>query len=153
MSEDEATAAWWRAVQADADDRVAALHDAYQQLENNGWISKVKVHGYLCARRGCVLATVLRIDGVTIVRIRDYKLPKATNIARSVESARRKNTLNGNDHWPGHTFDVTELATWGPDAGMDMNCRCRNRRLIKAVDILAICEGVRPGHPGPPTRF
>jgi len=143
---------WWKAMLTAGDDRGQAIEAAYQQLENAGLINKVRVHQYLCAKRGHVLATVIRIGEVTVARTRGYKLAPGTNSSRSVESARRKNTLDGDRHWPGHTFDVSELAGWGPTAAIDMNCR-DGLRSVRAEDILAASESSRPGHPGPPTRL
>ena len=40
-----------------------------------------------------------------------------------MESARARNTLDGERHWPGHTYDVDELAESGPDVGFDVICR------------------------------
>lgn len=150
MSDDQRVNDWWAAMIKAHDDQRHALHDAYQQLENAGLISKVAVHRYLCRKCHRVLATVIRIGGTTIARTTDYKMAPGMNASRSVESARKKNTLDGDRHWPGHTFDVGELSTWGDTAGMDMNCR-HGLRTVTARDILAAAEGVRPGHPGKPS--
>ena len=142
---------WFRALLAKHEDRQDALHEAYQALENLGLINRVVVHRYICAKRGCVLATVVRLDGRIVARTRDYKLAPNTNEARSVAVARAKNTLDGNSRWPGHTFDVSELATWGESAGMDMNCRCRLRTVL-AADVIRAVGDTTPGHPGAPSR-
>ncbi len=150
MGDNSAITEWWRRLTDDADHRDTAIHDAYQALDNAGVVSKVTVHRYLCRSRGCVLGTVVRIGGETIARTRDNKLSPGANQARSVESARRKNTLDGDRHWPGHTFDVPALATCGPRAGMDMSCR-HTLATVLAVDVLAVTDGVTPGRPGKPT--
>ena len=140
---------WFRDLLNASSDRTEAIHAAYQQLENARLVNRVVLHRYQC-RRGCVLGVVVRIDGMTLCRTRDYKLSHGLNDARSVESARRRNTIDGERHWPGHTFDVGDLAGWGDGAGMDMNCR-HVTHTAKAVDVLAQVEGVAPGHPGKPT--
>lgn len=141
---------WFRDVAAAAADRDQAIHDAYQHLENTDLVSKVAVHRYLCQRNGCVLATVIRVGDCVIARTRDNKLSPGANLDRTVESARIKNTLDGDRHWPGHTFDVGSLAEWGPVAGMDASCR-HGLRTILAVDVLAAVDGVQAGHPKAPT--
>ncbi len=152
MSHEDAIAAWWRELAAAATEHDEAIHNAYQHLNNNGLVNKVVVHRYLCRRDGCVLATVIRLGDTTIARTRDNKLSPGMNRERTVESARRKNTLDGNRHWPGRTFDVGSLSEWGSVAGMDMSCR-HVLKTVLAVDVLAVVDGVKPGHPGPPTRL
>lgn len=149
--EDRSIADWWRSLITASGEKKDAIDNAYQQLMNAGVISKVTVHQYRC-RKGCSICTVIRVGQATMARTTDYKLGPGSNADRSVESARIKNTLDGNRHWPGQTFDVDELASWGPVAAIDMNCR-HGLRTVRAVDILATVAGVRPGHPGKPTLF
>lgn len=156
----ESLAEWWKSfVKAreqrglGASDDHAQAHDAYQQLENAGLIGKVTVHSYRCRRCG-PRATVIRLGDHTIVRTRDYKFSPGMNLDRSVESARAKNTLDGDRHWPGHTYDVDQLvdqlAGFEPSAGFTVACR-HVVETILAEDVLAITAGVQPGHPGKPT--
>lgn len=152
MTESDRIGEWFAALLASAEDEREALDEAYQQLENAGLVSKVTVHRYLCKTAGCILGTVVRLRGRTLARTKDYKLAPGTNAARSVESARTKNTLDGARHWPGHTFDVDELATWGDTAAMDMNCR-HGLRTVRALDVLAASSEARPGHPGKPSQI
>lgn len=153
MSNGESVADWWRTFVVSYRDRQEAIEDAYQHLENAGLISKVTVHRYLCQKCHKPVGTVIRAAGDEVIaRTSDYKLAPGTNLAQSVASARAKNTLDGNRHWPGPTFDVSHLASFGESAAIAMNCRCRLRN-VPAGDILATIQGVRPGHPGSPTRF
>lgn len=131
------------------DDRREALHAAWQRLENAGLISKVTVQQYRCRRRGCTLMTVIKVGGLTLARSADYKFSRGLNGERSVAAARAKNTLDGDRHWPGHTFDVEELAGWGETAGMDANCRCATRVLM-AQRILEDSAGATSGRPAKP---
>jgi hypothetical protein len=142
---------WFRRLLAASDDAQDARERAFQEFENAGLVNRIVVARYSCRRRGCVLATVVRIGDQVLCRTRDYKLAPGTNLARSVESARAKNTIDGQRHWPGHTFDVTDLAAWGDQAGVDMNCR-HGLRTVLARDVLAAVEGRNPGHPGAPLR-
>lgn len=148
--EEDAIGRWWGELEASTTDRDSAIHDAYQHLENAGLVNKVVVHRYRCRRDWCLLATVIRLGDTIIARTRDNKLSPGMNLDRSVEAARIKNTLDGRRHWPGHTFDVSDLSEWGPVAGMDMSCR-HVLKTVLAVDVLATVDGVKPGHPGPPT--
>lgn len=151
MSDTDDIARWFSDLDRASNDREQAIHEAYQQLENAGLVSKVLVHRYVCRRPGCgVLATVIQVSDLVLARTRDYKLSPGMNLDRSVEAARIKNTLDGKRHWPGHTFDVGNFATLGPTAGMDMSCR-HGLRTILAADVLAAVDGVKPGHPGRPT--
>ncbi|MGE9806928.1 hypothetical protein [Janibacter sp. G1551] len=150
MSDPIDMGAWLHALLDNARQDSDALHSAYQQLENAGVLNNLVVHRYLCRKGGCKLATVIRVDGVVIARTKDYKLAPGANLARSVEAARIKNTLDGERHWPGHTFPVSDLAGWGDAASIDMNCRHRLRS-IKANAIMATVADVQPGHPGKPT--
>jgi len=131
-----------------SEDRDAAIHTAYQQYENAGKLSKVTVHRYVC-RRGCgVLMTVIKLGEVYLARTRDYKYSPGMNLERSVPEARRKSTLDGDRHWPGHTFEVEQTASWG--LGFDASCRHKLHTLL-ATDVLATVKVVRPGHPEKPT--
>ena len=144
--------AWYQALRTSYDEK-AATDAAFQHLENAGLINKVRVHQYLCEQGGCVLATVIRIGDRTLARTRDYKLAPAANLNQSVESARRTRTLDGDRHWPGLTFDVTDLATPGGDVELiPINCRHR-LRTIDPREIIAVTLEAKPGHPGKPTRL
>lgn len=130
--------------------REEAIQELYQRLETAEVISKVTVHRYICGTAGCgVLATVVKAGGLTLARTRDYKFSPGLNDQVSVPEARRKNTLDGRRHWPGHVFDVDALADWG-SAGFDVNCR-HGRHTVMATELKALVSDVRPGHPGKPT--
>lgn len=135
---------WFSDLLQRSDDRSAALTDAHTQLRNAGNLSKVTVQEYHCPRR-CVVATVFVVGGSTLCAVRDYKLSPGLNETQSVEAARKKNTLDGDRHWPGHVFDLEALADWPDNSGIGMNCR-HHRGLIHAREILHRVEGVRPGH-------
>ncbi len=142
---------WFRDLVDKSEDHKQAIHDAYQHLENAGLISRVTVHRYLCGKCG-PRATIIRIGDRTLARTKDYKLSPGLNEQRTVESARRRRTLDGNRHWPGHTYDVDDLADGGPTVGLDASCR-HGTATILAVDILEVTKNVVPGHPGKPTLF
>lgn len=148
MNTDDA-AAWLSSLWATSGDRDEATHQAWQQLENTDLIRRVLVHEYRC-RRGCRLARVIRLGDVTLMRTEPYKFGRGLNLDRTVEAARANNTLDGDRHWPGHTFDVDRLAEWGRRAGMDTNCRHQTSTVF-AVDVLEATRHVTPGHPGKPT--
>jgi len=144
-------ATWLDQLIAAHDDLGEAQQTAYQMLERREALSKVTLHKYQCTR-GCQIARVVQIGSTILCAVRDYKYSPGMNEARSVPEARRKNTLNGDDWWPGHVHDVTALARWGDAAGMDMICRHAHRTVLAKV-VLATIEGVTPGHPGKPTRL
>jgi|GEM_PF-1998494 hypothetical protein len=153
MSDTDADlAAWWAALEAKSENRQAALDAAHLSLVSAGALSKVTTHRYLCRLRGCPIATVFQIGDVVACAVRDYKLSPGVNLAESTKAGRERNTLDGRRHWPSHVYDVRALVGFLPDAGMSMNCRHRHGTVL-AADVLAAVDGVRPGHPGAPTRL
>lgn len=149
MSSADGIAEWFAQVLAAADNRRLALEDTHRMLSSNGLLSKVTLHRYMC-RRGCQIAVVFKVGDVIACAVRDYKFSPGMNEAESVPAAREKNTLDGDRWWPSHVYDVAELADWGPGRGMDMNCR-HHHGTVNAADVLAVVEGVQPGHPGAPS--
>jgi hypothetical protein len=146
-------AEWFSQLLATHDERTEAIESAYLQLEALEKLSKVTVHKYQCAApQACLIARVIRIGGTVLCAVRDYKFSPGVNEAESVPEARRKNTLNGDNHWPGHVHDVIELDKWGDSAGMHMVCR-HFRGVVYAKDVLTAIDGVVPGHPNKPTRL
>ncbi|WP_017936058.1 hypothetical protein [Nocardioides sp. Iso805N] len=146
---DDDLAAWLSNLLAAHENHSEATHEAYQHLENAGVLSRLTVHRYICARCG-PLATVIRVGTHTLARTKDYKYGRGLNDARSVPAARASNTLDGERHWPGHTFDVDELAEWGEGVGFDVHCR-HQTTTVAAREVLATTRNKLPGHPGAPT--
>lgn len=132
-----------------SEDKITAIHAAYQHCENAQVLSKLTLHRYLC-RRGCVLMTVIRLGEDILARTRDYKMSPGMNEKRSVPAAREVRALDRNKHWPGHTFEIEQMESWGPGFGFEASCRHGLHTLL-AAEVLAAVEGVVPGHPGKPT--
>lgn len=139
-----------------------ALDEFWTNVEASGFINRLRVHEYRCLK-GCRLALVIRVGDVVLMRTRDYKLRPQTNERSSVPLARTKNTLNGKNHWPGHTVDVGVLAgqrtpdewgneIWGDRFAMDLNCR-HGRRSLFLNEALGAIRDIVPGKPGAPTRI
>lgn len=133
------------ASKSDADARM------YAALRDNGLLSRVTTHRYMC-RRGCQIATAYKVGAAVMLAVRDYKYSPGLNEARSVESARAKNTLDGDRHWPAHVYDMTEHAEWGDDAGASIVCR-HYHGLLTGKRVLGDSRDVVPGHPNKPTRL
>ena len=142
---------WFAALLRGHDDRVDAIQTAYQQLRDAGLLSKVELHRYMCTR-GCQLAIVFRAAGTNLCAVRDYKYSPGLNASQSVASARIKNTLDGERHWPSHVYDVDSLAEWGEGTGMSVVCR-HYRGVLSGARVLADIGGVLPGRGGKPTRL
>ncbi|QEM46089.1 hypothetical protein [Mycolicibacterium grossiae] len=139
---------WWHALVAASSDRDKAIQDAWQQLRDGKFISKVTVHTYRCPRcSGPPLVVVIRIGDNTLAHVRDIKLSRGKNNASSTPAARERNTLDGDRHWPSHVYDVGQLA---PDGGFRVECR-HVSKTVSAAEVLAITANVKPGHPGAPT--
>ena len=137
------------------DDHQEAIDKLHQTLSERGWLHRVRLHTYICARRGCKIATVYRAAGLTLCEVRDYKLSPGMNQARSVAEARAKNTLDGDRHWPSRVYDVEELDRFSAGTqlvGVTMNCPHYTGTQL-ARDILATVADVRPGKPTKPTRL
>jgi len=146
-------ALWWIALEAKSKDRQAALDSAHQWLRDAGALPKVTTHKYVC-QRGCkLIATVFQIGDVVACAVEDYKLSPELNLSESTEAGRARNTLDGRGHWPGHVYDVRQLAASGPNASMDDMICSHHHGKVLASDVLAAVDGVRPGHPGAPTRL
>lgn len=135
-----------------SDDAKKAREDLHTALRENGYLSRVTLHRYMCAQRGCQIATVFKAGGTVLCAVRDYRLSRGLNERRSVASARAKNTLDGERHWPSHVYDVTELADWGGSVGFDLTCNHFTGTLL-AADVMKAVDGVEPGRPGKPTRL
>lgn len=142
---------WFRDLFASATDKSAALDLAHAHLRDAGLLPRVTLHKYMCVK-GCQIATVFRADGLVLCATRDYKLSPGLNVQVSVPAARASKTLDGERHWPGHVFDVANLAEWGPNAGMPFECR-HFRRTLLAADVIEAVQGVQPGRPRKPTRL
>lgn len=140
--------AWFDKLVSTYDDAAEGHQTAYQKLEAMNALSKVTVHKYQCPR-GCQVARLVRIGSVVLCAVRDYKFSPGMNAAESVPAARKNNTLNGENWWPGHVYDVAPLAA-DERGGIQMVCSHR-RRTVNAQQILLTAEGVNPGHPGKPT--
>lgn len=142
-----------------SEDRQNAVDKIYYALRDTpGRLSKVTVHKYLC-RRGCPIATVFVLGGETFCAVRDYKYSPGMNAAKSVESARLKNTIDKDRHRPSHVYDLAQFAvehggvtTWLDGAGVTMDCR-HSSATVLVGDIMRTIEGVKPGHPRKPTRL
>jgi len=148
VSTDEQMGEWLAQALASADDARTALDDAYQHLVNLKLVNKVKVGEYRC-HKGCTLVTVVRLGVRTLARTTPTKYGRDLNAQRSVETARAKNTLDGDHHWPSYTFDVDALAET-PSNGFEANC-WHKLRTIKPADVLDLCANVLPGKPGKPS--
>jgi hypothetical protein len=138
----------------ESDTHQDAIDTFYQSLRDQGLLSRVTMHRYQC-KRGCQIAIVFGYRGLTLCAVRDYKYSPGMNKAQSVESARQKNTLDGDRHWPSHVYDVRRLDAFSAGeqkAGISMNCR-HHTGTVLAADILAAVEGLRPGQKIPPTRL
>ncbi|WP_420123713.1 hypothetical protein [Nakamurella sp.] len=149
MKDDE-IGKWFEAVFNSAGDASAARDLAHTQLRNAGLLPKVTLHRYMCKAKNCQIATVFQVGGRVLCAVRDYTFSPGLNAQVSVPAARKSKTLDGERHWPGQVYDVSELEEWGPQAGMSFECRHFHGTVI-AADALRAVEGVEPGRPRRPT--
>lgn len=135
------------AILAAAESRDEGLQEVHRTLKESGRLGLYLQRRYVCAECG-VLCRVFRYAGVTFAATAPYKLGHRKNLAESVPEARQSNTLDGERHWPGHVYDVHQLAEWGDEAGATVTCRHINM-MLTGSRILADIAGVRPGKQGP----
>lgn len=132
-----------------SEERAVLLRDTYADLRSRGQIGRYVVHRYMC-HRGDQLAIIFRFGGLELCAVRDYKLSPGLNTALSVPAAREHNTLDGDRHWPGHVYDLEQLARSGRSAVMTIACR-HVVTTLGAVEVLDAVVGTRTGKPGRPT--
>lgn len=148
---------WFAMLVGSAEDHADAIQRAYQALRDTKdargvpLLNRVALHRYQC-HRGCQIAIVFKAAGRVMCAVRDYKYSPGLNEKQSVESARSKNTIDGDRHWPSHVYDVTSLADWGDGTGMSLACR-HYRGLLSGAQVLRDVAGVEPGSPRKPTRL
>lgn len=151
----------WRALLEQSRDEADARTRLYVHLrdlkfpDTSTALRRVTLHTYRCGKGSCLLATVFRVDGRTLVATEDYKLSPGYNQARSVESARAKNTLDRDGaqrHWPGHVYDLAEWVDLGDEARLTAECRHYSGGL-RPRDVQAMIANCKPGQPGRPTRL
>lgn len=104
---------------------------------------------YRCPnRRGCLLLHAWRgSDGRLLYYVRDYRLSRARNADQTVESARRRNTLDGDRHWKPRAGDLTDLAGWGSSIGLDLQCDHLSPVVVTAADVTADADRATRGNP------
>lgn len=140
---------WFSRRLAGVGDESAAIADALQALDNADVLGRVVVHRYICPKCGPV-ALVVKLGGRVLARTRDYKHSRGRNEATTAPAAREARTLDGDRHWPGHVFDVDDMARWGDALRLPLKC-AHHDRTVTAAEVLALVADVRPGHPGRPT--
>jgi len=141
---------FFRALMSQHEDKVDALNSLHLYMRDSGLLKNATLRVYRCARKGHLLATVFSAAGMIVCVTELYKMSHGLNEASSVESAREKNTIDKEQRtWPGHVFDVSELAKWGDSAQVPINCR-DVRSGLGATHILSDVKGIIPGHGGAP---
>jgi hypothetical protein len=120
----------------------------YQHLENHDLVNKVRVMSFVC-RSGCKVATVVRVGDRTLARTKDHKKSPGFNADRTAPGARERNTLDGDRHWPGSTYDLDDLADGDLGLGFATNCRHQESAQL-ASEVLEAARKVTPGKPGAP---
>jgi hypothetical protein len=125
------------------------IEESYERLSER--LSKVALHRYQCAR-GCQIATVYRADGLLLCAVRGYKVSPGLNETISTADARTRNMVDGK--WPAHIYDVRHLHGPAEQSPASITMAC-NHYLgsVPTQQIIAVVEGVIPGHPNKPTRL
>ncbi len=140
---------WLNDLIARAESHQDGIEDAWLHLEKSGYLSRVVVHRYICSGGCGVLATVADIGGAIVLRTRDYKPSPGLNRGRSVETARQRNTLDGERHWPSYLIDLRRDAG-DPAANIEVVCKHGPKR-IEYDHALERAREATPGKPGKPT--
>lgn len=137
--------------QTDADARLHAFLKDTKTQEGGSLLARYTLHRYQC-QRGCQIATVYKVNGVTYCHVKDYKLSHGMNLRESVPRARAKNTLDGERWWPAGVYRLEEFAEFGAEAGFHLTC-AHYRGVISAREALSAVTGVKPGRPRKPTTL
>jgi hypothetical protein len=139
-----------------SNDDAKARDRLYVALRDDERLPLVTLHRYMCAARGCQIATVFKAGGTVLCAVRDHTYSPGMSQALTTPSARARHTIDRDQRrWPSVVYDVTDLADEAEaSAQVGVLLACRHvRTSVLALDILAIVSGVTPGHPGPPTRL
>ncbi len=99
------------------------IRAAYETLPRE-WLRRSLLVEYRCGNRsGCLLLHVWRGDsGRTNFYVPSYKMSRRRNAKESVESARRTNTLDGDRIWRPRAGTLDDLAEWGNEIGIGLEC-------------------------------
>lgn len=118
---------------------------AYKVLKTAGRLREILVAEYRC-RHGCLLAHVFQLPGGRCIYVPVYKLSRERNLRDTVESARRKSTIDGDRRWRERGFDMEDLITWQGSAQVDVHCD-HHQGVLNPLLMDKDLAGVQPGHP------
>lgn len=113
------------------------------------WLRRALVVEYRCPnKRGCLLLHAWR-GGVnqTYFYIPPYKMSPTRNARESVESARKKNTLDGNRVWRPRAGVLDDLLEWGDAIGLAVQCDHLAARTVTPGDIIRDAARSTAGKP------
>ncbi len=131
-------------MEADAD----VIRAAYQALPRE-WLKAALLVEYRCPnKRGCLLLHAWRGDGgETFFHVPHYKMSPARNDEQSVESARRKHTLDGDRVWRPRAGVLDHLKDNGPNVGIGVQCDHLLPVTVSAADVLGDVTKATRGRP------
>lgn len=104
-------------------DDADTIRAGYEALPKE-WLRAAVLVEYRCPnKRGCLLLHAWRgDDSSTYFYIPSYKMSPARNARESVESARLKNTLDGDRVWRPKAGRLDGLEEWGDEIGLGLEC-------------------------------
>jgi hypothetical protein len=131
-------------MRADAD----VIRAAYEAMPRE-WLKKILLVEYRCPnKRGCLLLRAWRSDDDRLLYyVCDYTLSPSRNAERTVESARKRNTLDGDRRWKPRAGDLSDLAEWGASIGLDLQCDHLDPVVVNGSDVLADAARATRGRP------
>jgi hypothetical protein len=134
------------ALKADA----TLVRAAYETMPRD-WLRKTLLVEYRCSnRRGCLLLHVWRGEGQRLFfYVPSYKNSPERNARESVESARQKNTLDGDRIWKPKAGSLEALPEWGSAIGIGLQC---DHLLPVTRTPTQLIEDAGRATPGQPTR-
>jgi hypothetical protein len=124
------------------------IRAAYEAMPPE-WLRRCLLVEYRCAnKRGCLLLHAWsNDDAAAFYYLPDYKLSRARNEERTVESARMRNTLDGDRRWKPRAGSLDGLAEWGESIGLDVQCDHLSPVAVRAKDILNDAAKATRGRP------
>lgn len=125
------------------------IRDAYRETPRE-MLRQALLVEYRCPnKKGCLLLHAWRGSdpSPTFFLIPKYKMSRERNARESVESARHKNTLDGDRVWRPRAGILDDMQGLGDSIGLGVQCDHLDPRTITPAEILADAQRATRGRP------
>jgi hypothetical protein len=111
------------------DGDAAAIIAALEATSSRSKLTKLATVIYECETRGCAMLYVFNNAGRLYIRQSRHKLSDPVNRQESVPDARAKHTIDGDRHWQGQAFELSQA-----DGYLSLECdHCRAKRHVDTI--------------------